>query len=423
MEAPRLLQVLMAIVVAGSAATAAELRVNVRAEDGVVGGPVGLRLVCGETDVTRQVELEGGKAVAVFATDAPPPCLVRAEAPGIWAPEVEYRPGSSPEVSLRLWPASYLTFRVRSAESGDPVEASAEIRVGLSVAEVSGDVTSDLTSRCTVTDQVVERCDVPAGRWHLRLDSSGFAPEYRWGVRAEAGQEVELSPVVLERAATIVGRVARPDGSPGFSGLEVEMRPLVDRSGLTEEERRKLSNLVSTAPVNEWSYFEFGGLRRGVYELRVIGSGVVPSQPQPVRVKAGETVELGKPVVFQDAVHLAVTIDPPLAGDDGVPWSVDLLRISGLSEATQVTEEAASFAGEWVSPPLAPGDYLLRVLDPDGTEVKEQQVTLADDDLDLALALDLVDFSGTVLLGDDPLEAVLTFGGTNGPSCESDEDG
>ncbi len=80
-----------------------------------------------------------------------------------------------------------------------------------------------------------------------------------------------------------------------------------------------------------------------------------------------------------------------------------------------VTEEAIE-SGIWESPPIAPGDYIVRILDSHDNEVFWGKVEIVDDQQLFSVELDLVLVSGEVLIGEKRLPAELTFNRRTGPS-------
>ncbi len=380
----------------------------------------------GQHSERRELALQSGRGELSFEAAEPGPWRLRARAAGFWSPEVEVEASLAEPVELDLWPAAPVVGEVRVPEGLDPPEAL-EIDLEPVPDRPSGgaDQPKGATVVCALEEGELRGCVAPAGTWHLRLDAAGFAPARLWGVEVETGETADLGKVVLREGATVFGRVVTADGALCSPHARVELRPVLNRQlgGGSEALRAEIDSLTETAPVNGWGYFQLDGVPPGVFELRAEDEGYMPAILEHLEVRPGQEVDLAEPLVLQPALEMVVVVSPSedLAGE---PWTVRVLGAKATEDGGEVASGPAE-AGQWQSPPLAEGRYLVEVLEKGGNRMALRQVDLGPGETQIWIELEYVPVEGEVVRGDEPLAAHLEFASEEGSAVatESDEEG
>ena len=138
--------------------------------------------------------------------------------------------------------------------------------------------------------------DVPRGTGTLNITKAGFAPELA-KVPAGSGGEVSQIRVSMNRAAAITGRLVDTAGTP-LMNITVTLRELVSAENGSSRSRNTLTN--------DLGEFRFGALPAGEFVLQA------PAQKDPLRLRAGENVELG------DVIYEAAVVPPVVPNRPGV---------------------------------------------------------------------------------------------------------
>lgn len=149
---------------------------------------------------------------------------VQASTPGYWSQEAEVTlgPHTPPPASVRfaLWPAAILHGEILPAE-GEPLPQELEIRLTATPAS-AGDLTvaqapgprpgpspSGAELHCRI-DGEIWSCAGPAGLFDVRLEASGYAPRYEWGVSLKAAESTDLDePSFAERRRSLGAQFVR----------------------------------------------------------------------------------------------------------------------------------------------------------------------------------------------------------------------
>lgn len=370
---------------------------------------------------TVEVTLKDGKGEVALPAEL---WQLQASAPGYWSAVVTVETPSPEPVELVLWPALEIEAQISMPEDAEPPQ-----KVHLSLNEVpvlpkgAAEQPESADVWCQIADSRLTGCSVPTGHWHLRFRAAEYIPRYYWNLALKGSEATDLGEVVLERGAFLFGKVETSDGTPCSSDAKVELRPVMNRNmpGQTELSE-ELENLTETILVNEWGYFEFNAIHPGEYQLTAVDSGFMPATLPRVPIEGLQHVELREPLVLQRALELVVLISP-YEDPAGQAWEIVVFDANPLGQRNRAAEGHA-FNGQWISPPLAAGPYLVNILDANGNRLGGEDVELSQSDQNLRIELSLVSVSGRVECGDEAIDAQLAF--STGPTkikTESDEDG
>lgn len=357
----------------------------------------------------RPVPLEQGRGRLRLALPQDARWTVSVEEPGIWSTPVAVTPAAdmlSRTQPLDLWPAVSLEARLRT-----PLDVPAPDAVELRL--VSPEITARQPETARVTCPVAEGrlagCPVPEGTWDLRLDAGGeLAPHMLWERALHGPKPVNLGTVTLRRGGSLAGSIVTEGGpfDPDAARVWVEpaTRPLGDGDGGRAEQLRH------PATVDKRGRFQIVGLPVGSYVLHAEHPGFVPAEMKPLAVERGVWSDL-PPLVLELPLQLEVQVAPAVDVADS-PWRVELWpNVEGVVESLSGTTDGL---GRWLSPPARPGLYLLFVKDGEGNQFHFEELTLARGATQVEVELSLVYVEGEVVLGDEPLEATLVFGGRHG---------
>jgi len=162
---------------------------------------------------------------------------------------------------------------------------------------------------------------------------------------------------------------------------------------------------------NPWGYFSFDGLAPGSYSLRASSGDLVPATSSRFDLREAEAFELREPLELRRPLRLGVEISLTGVFTELKP----IVELLSWTEQGHLEEVARSEAveGSWLSPPLAPGRYAVRVRDQREGALAWEEVDLRTDQV-LTVELELVLVTGEVRLGDEPLTATVHFGGLGG---------
>ncbi|HEY7502312.1 MAG TPA: carboxypeptidase-like regulatory domain-containing protein [Vicinamibacterales bacterium] len=311
--------------------------------------------------------------------------------------------------------------RITSLESGKPLRR-AQIRLN-----TAGEAGTPRTTS-TGTDGRYELRDIPAGRYTLRVERSGYLP-LNYGQRrpGEQGKPLELADkevaekidFALPRMGVISGRVLDEVGEP-ISGVTVwalqvryfqGQRKLVPTAGNIRTDDAGQYRLLALTPGD----YVVMGSSRDTWPLdsdpkQVLGYAPTyfpgtptPSEAQRVKIGVGQEVpNVDFSLVPGRTAKLSGTASSvsgaPLAGE-----TVTLTQeVSGpsMSMASSVASAKVAGDGSWTIPNVSAGEYRLSVRTParENQPAQEAQITVnvASADLD---GLQLVAGAGGIVRG------------------------
>ncbi len=347
-------------------------------------------------------------------------------AEGLWCRDAVLTAGQR-QAKLTVWQTGIVRGKIQvPRDRDDPETISARFEsappAGTSQ-EPSGKV-PPTTVRCPVRDSTFS-CEVPAAELDLRLRAKGYISHYLWSVGVKRGKPVELGRVVFKPGASVVGYVAA-DGP--LKPKSVRVRLDADVGGAARspagEARRKEGGLATG--VNDRGFFQLEGVAPGQYRLSAAQPGFAKASLHPVRVLPGSETALQRPLLLERPLDIEIFLDPP-QDPYGQPWTVGVRRFGEIPGVLDpVGEGAASSAGRYVASGLTPGRFVITATDSLGARFGWQELELDRSSPPVFMSLDVIWLQGEVTLGDEPLEANLTFGGRNGPvqiPIKSDDDG
>jgi hypothetical protein len=309
---------------------------------------------------------------------------VEAASPGLWHAPQFFTAGAGRELAIDLWAAANVTGTL-----ADRAGAPSEMRVRFEAGEVA----------CPV-EQGRFTCVIPAGTQTLHVRARGFVSTIIDDVRAAAGATHDLGVLRLRPGQSIIGRVELP----ARRGLSMEDVTVSASFGAAVKRETK---------PGPRGWFVLDGLTPGTYEVRARATKLI-SESRPIRVTAGRESELSESLRLDEPRTIALRIFPSL-DPDGKPWHVRLQQQLTPQRLALVEERSATPGGAWTSPPLMPATYEVVIGTTGGDVWHRREVELQRDEL-LHVGLLARELSGTIRIGDAPLQARLTL--TDGVSSE-----
>ncbi|MGH9361692.1 MAG: carboxypeptidase-like regulatory domain-containing protein, partial [Thermoanaerobaculia bacterium] len=265
------------------------------------------------------VSLPAGKRETSLDLSGPTHWRLEASAEGFWSVPIEVSDLEQELVRLTLWPAARVTAQLQH-----PLEAATPKELRLRLLErlpsdppgpsgASLAQPSEAEVVCPASEQGQVECTAPAGRWDLRAKAEGFAPHYFWDLALEPRQTKALGSLHLRKGASVLGRVVTDAGPLDPAHAEVELRPVVYGGPGSNQLDVQLRQLVLSARVNAWGYFQFDAIPSGSYTLEARQSGFEPARVSPLAVREGDDLEIAEALVLRPARHFEIAVDPPHA--------------------------------------------------------------------------------------------------------------
>jgi hypothetical protein len=387
---------------------AASLRVDVTAAPGPGAAPTRATVLfspLSKEQSPRRVEVAvPGSAIA----DLPAATAweVSAAAEGFVSPiqRIDARPDLA--LAVRLVAATTIRGRLK-LPSGHPVARAVSVRV-TSPGWPEQHPDQAFLAECPVKG-ASWACPVPSGEHDLRLRVARLVPVYKWGLKLVAGGQVDLGLVDMQEGASLIGRIETDDGSEVPSSARVEVIPQWRGGGSLPSFKGARAMRHQTRP-SPLGIFQVAGLATGQYEVAVDAPGFARAKIADVVVQADLEAQLRDPIVLGRPVRLSVDIEPSRAPSGGT-WSVKLIAAPpGVAEyAGPVSSE-----GLWVQDGVAPGPYVLMVIDAAGSRWSREEAFVDGNRNSIRVHMPLVRVQGDVRRGRDAVSGVLWFGGLNG---------
>jgi hypothetical protein len=252
---------------------------------------------------------------------------------------------------------------------------------------------------CPVSGGGRWECEVPAGTsLDLELHVDPFAPAYFWGRSVDEGQTLETGSTRLVRGASLSGWAVEHGARRPESRARIELR--APGGGVLEERRGKTAAL--TASVNADGFFQMLEVTPGRYQLAATAGGL-GSASTDVEVREGVETRLRGALVLRPpaSLHLSVI---PVRHPDGRAWRVRLMAAEGSPGRFAVWDEVVAEDGTWHGTDLPAGKYTLTVVREDGGIWYSADLELEPGADDRELPIEMTRVSGTVTVGDAPLE-------------------
>jgi hypothetical protein len=376
---------------------------------------------------TRTIEVPGRVEL-----DLPAEVLARIDvaAEGWWAgPQVVQIDGPT-AVRVALRPTGWIAGRLRvPSEEEMPEEILVEVRP--TPATESGEGAREAGSKspsgrwdCPVAEGAF-RCEVPYGRFDLKLRAKGFISHRRWSTEVPAHDVISVGTLELRPGASIIGWVEAPSQDFRFDKVEVRVRPLAAGWAPSALDRQRAGSLLLEAPVNSRGFFEVTSIAPGSYEVVAEHQAFAPARIAPVTVLERAETEIHR-VLLEPAVELEVILTPP-TDPFRSGWYVELFQQGDVpGHLNTVGEGAGTLEGRWKTGGLAAGDYEIRVSDSRGSRWSTQQLTVGPWSLPVEVELPFERLEGSLKMADEPVAATLFFGGRHGArriAIRSDDEG
>jgi len=400
---PRLLVSLLAMVGA-LAAEAAAPKVEVVIDAPQQAATVSLTLTASSRDqLTLRTVLKPGEGRAVLELPGEGPWRVRAEGEGVWGEESVV---STPApLRLRVWEASGIRGELKFPKGARlPPEIAVEL---LPADESHGDQVRQLLVSFPLEPEGLLSCQLPAGRWHIRLAVPGMVSHPIPAALLPPGTSLDLGQIQFAWGLELTGRVVGLGDEEQRSATQVKLY-LGAEGGISGGEGVAEGSFVRQTTLDASGTFRFGELSPAVYWLSVQHPSCPPTRARVLVSGEDPCVELPEPLVLTCGARLTVTVNPP----DAVREEGLLVYVLGEQPPLgfSVLARGTLLPGEtWVSPLLAPGDYLLELRDSEEDEgaVAARGVSLGAEDLAVEFSLARLAVSGRLLLGRRPTAGVI----------------
>lgn len=221
----------------------------------------------------------------------------------------------------------------------------------------------------------------------------------------------QASPAGLS-TSRVVGRIELLTGGPLPKGCSVRLGPPAAANPDRADTAKRLAELAMEATPNDQGFFEFKGVKPGIYALRAEHKEFAPAEESPVVVRAGLETVLPRPLTLRPLAVITVQIDPPLDPYDR-PWRLRLARetVTGGGSHAGVADES----GTWSQRGLPPGRWHLSVLGENEGIWANQTIEIDDSDSFASIEVGAVAVEGRALQGEEPFRGALWFGGARGP--------
>jgi len=350
---------------------------------------------------------------------------VLAEAPGLWSAPQWIAPSSGQGeqvVRLTLFPSATLVGALKMSRGSQRV-STIELRLQASPAS-RGAKPPATTLQCPVAAERF-KCEVPAAKLDLRVRAAGFIPAYLWDVEAAAGQVQDLGLFPVKAGASVVGWVRTGD-AVGVGGAQVRLEPQTLGLPSSPPQAAALKAMALETKANERGFFQFQEVTPGLSVVTVTKAGMAKVKRSGIEVRPDLEAEIVESLVLTPPLTLSVTLDPP-AGPSGAAWKVSVERrdLDEIIPAGEAFRGTASLEGNWEQKGLNAGRYVLRVSDGE-TNWPAQVIELTPERTAFPISIPGVQLVGRAMIGKEPLEATLWFGGRKAPQrarFESDKKG
>jgi len=324
----------------------------------------------------------------------------------IWAPERTVFVGSqTKELVLPIWPAGTVNGRLLWLED----EALERLDLWLwPASEHQGGSAAFGHIECNLEGADFE-CALPQGKWDLKLRVPSHVSFLYWA-RTVGNQPVKLGTLRLVQGASVLGWVESIEGPISDAACLLELTPF--SQNLEESDASRLTRTSARATPDERGFFQFDGVAPGRYVVTAMKEGYAPATVFPVDVlEDAETTIPGK-VALHPPVRIEVEVIPPLDPLEQA-WELSLYEWGRMgtfqTRRRPLVSERASEAGTWESGPLSPGEYFLLLSTSWGSSWDSREISLATSDKLVHFLTDIVPVRGTVILGDVPIAARISF--------------
>lgn len=337
---------------------------------------------------------------------------MQASAPGYWSQQsnITVARQSPTIVQLALWPAASLHGEIL-IPAGESLPHSVEVRLsatpasGNRITSSANPVPSHADLLCQV-DKGTWNCLGPAGLFDIRVEASGYAPRYVWGISLKAAESADLGQTALRRTASVFGRAVGKNDSDPPGPCKAILQPAVERRGPGQPDRESTPAREPSisVPLSEHGYFQIVGMLPGKHLVTVRCSEA--SGVRELRVQSAGETRIDPPLQLQE-LTLDIAITPKL-DPEGQPWRLTMDVTAPLYRRI-ANKTPTSADGRWAGRGLIAGNYRVSVTSSDGTVWLQRYFDLGERSRSLALRLASVKVAGRVMLGSVPVGARLFF--------------
>jgi hypothetical protein len=332
---------------------------------------------------------------------------------GWWAsPVVAVVQESDLEMSIALVPTGVIAGRL-STPQGAPVPKGLSVKIDVPPGSTKLPGPPSSESPCSVTDDGLFSCEVPAGVLDLSLHAPGYVAVYRWGARIAKDTRTDFGTLSLSSGSAVTGFVRLSQGKlEAGKGRVALFQPAIG----TNATAYRVTRPVSEAAVAGNGFFQLPDVPPGRYVLQATYPGYAPQAADSVQVYAHVEAKIRRPIELQPPIALTLSIDPPV-DFSGHPWRIELLRASTSAPGKY---DGPLFQGEVKGGTVTlkdqpSGRYRVEIADAnDNAFASEEFVTGSSASESHIVKIGAVAVAGTLRRGDQPLEAAIWFGGPFG---------
>jgi hypothetical protein len=353
---------------------------------------------------------------------------VSAELPGFWAPRqslVAGPPDQPSRLALDLWPLGTIAGIVKVKDKGALLPKQILVKTLGVPSFLKRPVPPKGAIDCPVDRKGAWSCSLPATTFDLVISAEGSTPSYRWGVKVPAGKTLSLGTIELTHGASVAGWVAVDGGRIEPKGCIARL-DVVAAGGASLQSLSTMQRTALKREVQQDGFFQFGGLAPGTYSVEVQQPGYPAVRSAPIRVDPGVETLVREPLTLRQPSALKLDIRPPLDWLDH-PWRAQVFKLGERPPTPLVFDGRADEDGQLTVPGQSAGRYRVSILDSLGNSLYSGEHSV--DTVEGApqtIEVRFVTVEGSIRLGDDPLPAVLWFGGHSGAvssKMEADEKG
>lgn len=309
-------------------------------------------------------------------------------------------------IFLKFWPTTSVNGHFSLADKASKPQS---LRAYFQPSPDAGDENPPEGSvRCEVLNSDFS-CDLPLGKWDLKIRAPGFVSHFFWGKVLKGGKALELGTLRLKQGGSIMGFVSL-EGHPrhGLDACRVELREVKTGHEQKDDLEERLNEKAEMEKVNSRGFFHFQGVAPGIFELNVTHPDLAPERVFPVEVRATAETEIQPAIALRPFSSLDVSLAPS-EDSVGEPWTVELLDWRLGTPIRASVGQAAAVGGYLHIGGLRRGVFMLVVKDSRGAKYAYRRVDLSSASLSITVDIDMLEIRGRVLLGDHPISATLSF--------------
>jgi hypothetical protein len=213
------------------------------------------------------------------------------------------------------------------------------------------------------------------------------------------------------KTGKVIGRIELLTGGPLPKGCRIRLGPPAPSMPDRADTERRLAELALEAQPNDQGFFQFAGVKPGIYALRAEHRDFAPAEESPIVVRAGLATELSQLLTLRPLAVLTVQVDPPLDPFDR-PWRLRLNRESSFGGGS--FKGVADETGAWLQRGLPPGRWHLSVLGENEGIWASQSVEIDGADSFATVEVGAIAVEGRAFQGKEPFRGALWFGGARG---------